>query len=262
MATTCVSSRACSGCATEGIAALVALTTLVGAAAWIAVGQRNEARRQAAIAQAGRLSVQADQLRERGGPTDASVMLAVEALRLLDGISERSADVDQSLRRALLALPQAVGSTDVSGQDFRLTPDGTRLMTTRLAEQAAAHAVPSGRPVGCQREDIERAPGANPPGRLWRIQAVSDDGAWCVVHVYFDDGRATTSSFGRPIRSDSSPPSRRLRWPDMWALQVAPEASGSPQQTGRKWATPPVRSSASGRFARTVQPAPFRPFPA
>ena len=76
------------------IAALVGLTTLVGAAAWIAVGQRNEARRQAVIAQAGRLSVQADQLRERGGPTDASVMLAMEALRLLDGISERSADVE------------------------------------------------------------------------------------------------------------------------------------------------------------------------
>jgi hypothetical protein len=170
-----------------GIAALVALTTLVGAAAWIAVGQRNEARRQAAIAQAGRLSVQADQLRERGGPTDASVMLAVEAFRLLDGISERSADVDQSLRRALLALSQVVGSADISGQDLRVTPDGARLMATLPAEQAAAHAVPSGRPVGCERGDIERARGAPPPGRLWLIQAVGDDGAWCVVHVYFDD---------------------------------------------------------------------------
>jgi hypothetical protein len=168
-----------------GIAALVALTTLVGAAAWIAVGQRNEARRQAAIAQAGRLSVQADQLRERGGPTDASVMLAVEALRLLDGISERSADVDQSLRRALSALPQAVGSAAVSGRNFRLTPDGARLMATQL--DASAHAVPSGAPVGCQRGDIERARGATPPGRLWFMQAVGDDGAWCVVHVYFDD---------------------------------------------------------------------------
>jgi hypothetical protein len=167
------------------IAALVGLTTLVGAAAWIAVGQRNEARRQAAIAQAGRLSVQADQLRERGGPTDASVMLAAEALRLLDGISERSADVDQSLRRALMALPQAVGSADASGQDFRLTPDGARLMATLLAQQATAHAVPSGRPVGCQRGDIERGPTAS--GRLWLIQAVGDDGAWCVVHVYFDE---------------------------------------------------------------------------
>ena len=169
-----------------GIAALVGLTVLAAAAASIAVGQRNEARRQAAIAQAGRLSVQADQLRERGGPTDASVMLAMEALRLLDGIPERSANVDQSVRRALAALPQEVGSADVLGQALRLTPDGARLMAGD--DEAVAHAVPSGRSVGCQRSDIARAR-RDAPGRLQLIQAIADDGAWCVVHVYFDDKR-------------------------------------------------------------------------
>ena len=169
------------------IAALVGLTTLVGAAAWIAVGQRNEARRQATIAQAGRLSVQADQLRERGGPTDTSVMLAAEALRLLDGISERSADVDQSLRRALAGLPQQIGTANLLGDKYRLTPDGTRVMATQTAYQTVAHAVPSGGPIGCQRGDLERARAGSDPGRLWLIQAVGDDGEWCVVHVYFDD---------------------------------------------------------------------------
>jgi hypothetical protein len=168
------------------IAALVGLTTLVGAAAWIAVGQRNEARRQAAIAQAGRLSVQADQLRERGGPADASVMLAAEALRLLDGISERSADVDQSLRRALTALPQTIGSADPSGHKFRLTPDGARLLAAAALEETTAYAFPSGSPVGCRRADLQ---GVTRPGRMWDIQAVADDGAWCVVHVYFDDSK-------------------------------------------------------------------------
>jgi WD40 repeat protein len=168
------------------IAALVMLTVVAGAAAWIAIGQRNEARRQATIAHASRLSAQADQMRERGGPTDASVMLGAEALRLLDGIGERSADVDQSLRRALAGLPELRGAFDISAEALRLTPDATMLVASHTGNQTSVHAVPYGRPLGCMRDAIQllRRPAAGE--RLWLIDAVSDDGAWCVVHSYFE----------------------------------------------------------------------------
>ena len=169
------------------IAALVGLTVLAAAAAWVATEQRNEARRQATIAQAGRLAVQADLLRERGGPVDPSVMLAAEALRRLDAIGERSADVDQALRRALAGLPESRGTLDLSADAIRLAPDGSLLIATQTGGQISARAVPDGSPRGCTRDAIEalRTPPANE--RQWLIDAVADDGQWCVLHAFLRD---------------------------------------------------------------------------
>lgn len=168
------------------IAALVGLTVLAGTAAWVAVGQRDEARRQATIAQAGRIAVQADLLRERGGPVDSSVMLAAEALRMLDGIGERSPDADQSLRRALAGLPESRGTLELSADALRLTSDGSLLVATHAADQISVHTVPKGLPRGCARDTL--APLRQPASgeRLWLVDAISDDGAWCVVHVLFE----------------------------------------------------------------------------
>src|SRR5262245_7040371 len=58
------------------IAVLLLLATAIGAAL-LAMHERNQANR---IAKSGRLAAQADLLRERGGPVDASVMLAAEGL--------------------------------------------------------------------------------------------------------------------------------------------------------------------------------------
>ena len=262
MATTCVSSRACSGCATEGSqrsSGSRRRSARPPGSPWVS-GTKRAARRQSPSGTAlgaGRPAPRArwTDRRER----DARRGSAPPARRDSSAVG----------RRRPVAAPRAPGVAAGGwlrrcfGTGLPAHLHGARLMATLLAEQAAAHAVPSGRPVGCQREDIERARGANPPGRLWLIQAVSATtvpGVWCTF--ISTTRRATTSSFGRPIRSDSSPPSQRRRWPDMSALQWRREASGSRQQTGRKWATPPVRSSASGRFARTVGLAPFRPFPA
>jgi hypothetical protein len=167
-------------------AALIGLTVLVGAAAWVAIRQRDEARRQATIAQAGRIVAQAELLRERGGPTDASVMLAAEALRMLDAIGERSADADQALRRALARLPESRGTLDVSADAMRLTTDGALLIATHTANQISAHRLTDGRPRGCARDAVQRLRHAAAGERLWLIDAVADDGAWCIVHVFFD----------------------------------------------------------------------------
>lgn len=168
------------------IAALGGLTVLAAAAAWVAAGQRDEARRQTTIAQAGRIAVQADLLRERGGPIDSSVMLAAEALRVLDGIGERSADVDQALRRALAGLPESRGTLDVSADAVRLRPDAALLITSHTAGQVSALTVPDGRPRGCAHDAVAPLRQSPASERLWLIDAVSDDGAWCVVHAVFE----------------------------------------------------------------------------
>lgn len=166
------------------IVALSGLTLLAGGAAWVAWRQRDEALRQATIAQAGRIATQADLLRERGGPVDSAVMLAAEALQRLDGIGARSADADLSLRRALAQLPLQRGTLQVSADTMRLTPDGTLLLTSHTADQQGAVALPGGAGRGCPFEALKAARSAGPDERLWLVDGLSDNAAWCVVHVF------------------------------------------------------------------------------
>src|SRR5262249_27743006 len=171
------------------IAALAVLTSAAIAASGIAWFQRNEALRQATIAHAGRLAAQADQLRERGGPTDPSVMLAAEGLRLLDGIRERSADVDQALRRSLAGLFEERARLEISANEVRMTPDGARLLATHVADQISVHGALDGKPQGCNYDELRRVRKTAAGERLGLIGAISDDAAWCVIHVYFEDAK-------------------------------------------------------------------------
>ncbi len=131
------------------VAALVLLTVGALAAAVFAVRQRNEAMRQTTIAQAGRLGVQADLLRERGDQVDESVMLAAEGARLLDEIGEHAAENDLSLRRALALQLRPVGhfvgydgdaiSIASDQRHIAVQPVGTEARVYTLAAEAVPH---------------------------------------------------------------------------------------------------------------------------
>lgn len=173
------------------VAGLAGLTTVAVVAAVIAVRARDDAERQARVAQAGHLSAQADLLRERGGATDASVMLAAEALRLLSTAGRRSMEVDLSMRRALAALPAVVVDIDTPFQPDTLSPDGSVLVTHRIADDLIPFDLPAGTAGACHIEAIAALDSA-PGSRLLRlVRAISADGRFCIVQQ-FDTLRRNT----------------------------------------------------------------------
>lgn len=184
------------------IAGLAVLTATALTAAVFALRQRDEALRQNAIAQAGRLAAQADLLLERGGPADLSVMLAAEGLRGLAAIGERSLEVDRSLRRALALLPQHLGDMQ-NEYKLRLAPGGGHLVAEAPAEQVTVYRVPDGAVQSCRWEYVA-APGA--PARVRLVAAASSDGAWCVVREIYADARGATLELwtARPLAQVAS----------------------------------------------------------
>jgi hypothetical protein len=164
------------------VTALVLLTISSIGAAIFAVRQRDEALRQSTTAQAGRLAAQADLLRERGGRVDDSVMLAAEALRLLDSIGTRSLEVDLSLRRALALLPGTLGGFEVGADnELQIAADGRHATLHALGDQVSVRHLPGGELRGCQREDIAKqlADKGLPASIL--IQGASASGGHCAT---------------------------------------------------------------------------------
>lgn len=186
------------------IASLLALTAAAIAAAVFALRQRDEAVRQNVIAQAGRLAAQADLLRERGGPADASVMLAAEGLRQLAAIGERSLEVDRSLRGALALLPRFQEEVD-SHHKVRLAPSGQHLIIENVADQISVRQLPGGELASCRWEDIA-APGD--PARVRLVTAASSNGDWCVVREFDQGGHHASLQIwsARPLRQVASFP--------------------------------------------------------
>lgn len=183
------------------IAGLVVLTTVSILAAIYAVRQRDEANRQNAIAQAGRLAAQADLLRERGGAVDTSVLLAAQALRILSSIGERSLEVDLSLRRALALLPRSQGEFDRSAsRTLRLSPTGEHVTTEATAGQIAVWSLRDGTLRSCSTDDV-KAPSGDAPARVRLVTAASSDGNWCVVQESDDTHRTTLEVWSaRPLQ--------------------------------------------------------------
>jgi len=174
------------------IAGLAVLTAVSVAAAIYAARQRDEANRQNAIAQAGRLAAQADLLRERGGAVDTSVLLAAQALRILSSIGERSLEVDLSLRRALALLPRVQGEFDRSAaQSLRMSPSGEHVIAEGTAGQSAVWAVRDGVLRSCSSEDVKAPQSEYAIPRVRLVTAASTDGGWCVVQEFDDPKRAT-----------------------------------------------------------------------
>lgn len=82
--------------------------------------------------------------------------------------------------------PERRGALNVSDGAIRLTPDGRLLVvgTLETGSDISALAVPDGQPRGCARHAIAalRSP---PAGEgLWFIEAVAEDGRWCVLHSF------------------------------------------------------------------------------
>ena len=189
------------------IAGLATLTVAAVTAATLAVRQRDEAIKQNAIAQAGRLAAQADLLRERGGATDVSVLLASQALTVLESIHERSFEVDLSLRRALAGLPRDIAQFDMTADDVQLSASGNYMRAEVSGGQISVSQLPSGELRSCDREGIE-ARSDVPRGAVGAVRlmsAASTNGDWCIVQQ-LDNGDRTTLSLwsARPLtRVDS-----------------------------------------------------------
>jgi len=163
------------------IAGLAGLTVAALAAAWMAVRQRDAAERQTLLAQLGRLSVQADLLRERGGAPDPSVMLAAEGLRRLTALGETSLEADLSLRRALAGLPRAMGELKISADAFQLDPGGGHLVTEGTGGQVSVRTVPEGRGLGCDWSAVAALRGQSDGSAPWLVAAISATGDWCLL---------------------------------------------------------------------------------
>ena len=181
------------------IAGLLALTITSILAAIYASRQRDEANRQNTLAQAGRLAAQAELLLERGGAADASVMVAVEGVRILQAIGERSADVDLTLRRALLGLPQSYGEFATSNK-ARLSAAGEYVARTDLSRRVTVLQLPGGVPRSCRDSDIQVGAKA---GTTRRITGASTSGDWCVIEDKHDGNQLTLEVW-------SARPSRRV----------------------------------------------------
>jgi hypothetical protein len=173
------------------IAGLVILTATSVIAGLFAVRQRDEANRQNAIAQAGRLAAQADLLRERGGAMDGSVMLAIEAERKLNSVGGRSLEVDLSLRRALALLPQSHGEFSAAAHEAKLSPAGDYANFTDVSGRVEVFQVPGGELRSCRQRDIEapRTDETKRPAR--RVKAASTNGDWCVIEEVHDEYHST-----------------------------------------------------------------------
>ena len=190
----------------RGVIGGLAVLTATSIAGWVyATRQRDEAIRQNAIAQAGRLAAQADLLRERGGAVDASVMLAAEAVRTLTSIGERSLEVDLSLRRALTLLPQSHGEFDNTALKAQLSPAGDYVTFTGADERVSVRQLPGGEFRSCSAKDIEAPPSAEGKASVRLITAASTNGDWCVVREHDGANRATLEVWSArpPRRIDS-----------------------------------------------------------
>lgn len=181
------------------IAGLATLTIAAVIAATVAVRQRDEAVRQSSIAQAGRLAAQADLLRERGGETDASVLLASQALNVLASVDERSFEVDLSLRRALAGMPRELALLDVTSDALRLSPSGEfMLVESKAGSQVSVLHMPSGERRSCDSGEIGAK--SEPSTAARQVTAASTNGDWCVMQQ-FDANNQTTLSLwsARPL---------------------------------------------------------------
>lgn len=163
------------------IAGLSVLTVAAIGAAVVAVRQRDEATRQNVIAQAGRLAAQSDLLLESGVDTDVSVMLATEAMAMLDAIGERSAEVDLTLRRALADLPRSLREVELSSNQLVLDPGGAILSVEIAGGGVQARRLADGAAVGCAWNDIKTPIAGDTSGSVRVVKAISPDAAWCVV---------------------------------------------------------------------------------
>ena len=171
------------------IAGLAGLTVAALAAAWVAVRQRDEAERQTLLAQLGRVSVQADLLREQGGAPDPSVMLAAEGLRQVTALGETSLEADLSLRRALAGLPRAISELNISADTYRLDPGARHLSTEATGGQMSVRSLPDGRLLGCDWQAIAAVQGPSVGGSPWLVAAVSATGRWCLLRRPESDRR-------------------------------------------------------------------------
>lgn len=168
--------------ARAAIAGLIVLTVSATAAAWFAVRQRDEARRQGTIAQAGRLAAQADLRRERGGPVDASTMLAAEAVRLLDTIGERSLESDLALRRALALQARRLGEFEAfSDDDIAVASDGRHIAVRPIGRDWSVHDTSGQALGGCSFERIRERLAAKGRPQFAIVQALTATGSHCAV---------------------------------------------------------------------------------
>ena len=161
---------------------LAVLTVAAIAASIVAYVQRNLALRQTLIVQLERLSVQADLLRARGEPADASVMLAAEALAGLTQLGEGRLEADLALRGALAGQPTTVREFDFPDRRYRLTAAGHVLVTQDpTVDTLAAYSLPGGEFVSCDANGVKaHATSELPGGRAW-VLALSAGGHWCIV---------------------------------------------------------------------------------
>jgi hypothetical protein len=180
------------------IAGLATLTLAAGIAAVVAVRQRDEAVKQTAIAQAGRLAAQADLLRERGGETDASVLLASQALGVLASVDESSFEADLSLRRAVAEMPRELAVLDVTGDALRLSPSGEFMLVESTGGQVSVLAVPSGERRSCDRMEIDAK--SEPATAVRLVTAASTNGDWCVMQEFGANNQTALSLWSaRPL---------------------------------------------------------------
>lgn len=163
------------------IAGLATLTVAAVVAATVAVRQRDEAVKQNAIAQAGRLAAQADLLREGPGNADLSTMLAAEAVSTLYRIGDRSSEADLTLRRSLAGLPQYLGEVELRSTNITLDPSGAILSVDVGDGELVALHLPDGKPAGCQQSDIQKPVDGDTAHSFRSVKAMSADAAWCVV---------------------------------------------------------------------------------
>jgi hypothetical protein len=162
---------------------LVALLALAVGTAFYALQQRDRARRQTVVALLGRMTAQAELLRARGGPVDASVMLAAEALARLAALGEPRAAADFALRSALASLPRTVREFDFPARRYQLDPSGRILvMRDPTVDTLGAYEMPDGRFRSCDASGIAAATG--PAGIVAaprQVVALSANGLWCVT---------------------------------------------------------------------------------
>ena len=164
-------------------AGLAVLTTAAVAASIVAYVQRDLALRQTLIVRLERLSIQADLLRARGEPADASVMLAAEALAQLTKLGEGHLEADLALRGALAGQPTTVRELDLPDRRYRLTAAGHVLVTQDpTVDTLAAYGLPGGEFISCDSNGMTAAHAASerPAGRAW-VLALSAGGRWCIV---------------------------------------------------------------------------------
>ena len=187
------------------IAGLATLTIAAVVAATVAVRQRDEAVRQSSIAQAGRLAAQADLLRERGGETDASVLLASQALNVLASVDEHSFEADLSLRRALAGMPRELALLDVTADGLRLSPSGEFMRVESTGGHVGVLHMPGGEGRSCNRVELDAK--SEPSTALRLVAAASTNGDWCVLQQFDANDQTTLSLWSaRPL-------ARVDRWP-------------------------------------------------